>query len=65
MNPLNRGIEADNSSFVTLPQLHSLDKWDDTLKEVADFQYYVSYDFYKMNHPVYHKPAYGFHNSTN
>ncbi|XP_044258948.1 laccase-5-like isoform X2 [Tribolium madens] len=66
LNPLNRGTEADNSSFVTLPQLHSLDEWDDTLKEKADFQYYVSYDFYKMNHPVYHKdPHYGFHNVTN
>ncbi|EEZ98364.1 laccase 1 isoform X1 [Tribolium castaneum] len=65
LNPLNKGTEAD-SSFVTLPQLHSLDEWDDTLKEKADFQYYVSYDFYKMNHPVYHKdPHYGFHNVTN
>ncbi|KAJ3666315.1 hypothetical protein Zmor_001765 [Zophobas morio] len=65
MNALNKGTEADNSSYVSMPQLHSLDQWDDSLQEKADFQYYVSYDFYKMNHPVFHKEnTYGFFNVT-
>jgi L-ascorbate oxidase len=66
MNPLNKGTEADNSSYVSLPQLHSLNEWDDSLQEKADFQYYVSYDFYKIDHPVYHKESlYGFFDVTN
>ncbi|KAJ3627121.1 hypothetical protein MTP99_014525 [Tenebrio molitor] len=66
INPLNKGTEANDSSYISLPQLHSLDEWDESLQEKADFQYYVSYDFYKMNHPVYHKESlYGFFNVTN
>lgn len=63
LNPLNKGTEQLDTKYVSLPQLQSLNKWDDSLKEKADFQYYVSYDFYKIDNPHFHKaPFYGFNN---
>nr|XP_023019016.1 laccase-1-like [Leptinotarsa decemlineata] len=64
INSLNRGVESNNS-FVSMPQLESLLKWDDTLKEKPDFQYYIAYDFYKIdNHEFHRAPHYGFYNFT-
>lgn len=63
LNSLNKGTEHNGTLHITLPRLTSLDGWDDSLKEVADFQYYVAYDFYKLDNPHFHKwPYYGFEN---
>lgn len=61
MNPLNRG-SGDNGS-VSMPELKSLDGWDESLKKDPDVKYYVEYDFYTIDNEHYHKPGlYGFYN---
>nr|ATI08981.1 laccase I [Monochamus alternatus] len=62
INALNRGVES-NSTYISMPQLESLEKWDTSLKSTPDIQYYIAYDFYKLNNPHFHKaPYYGFNN---
>ncbi|XP_056642031.1 uncharacterized protein LOC130448620 [Diorhabda sublineata] len=66
INPLNIGTEG-NDSYVVLPQLESVVPWDETLKEIPDFQYHIAYDFYKLDNIEFHRPPYyGFYtvNST-
>lgn len=61
MNPLNKG--SDDNSSITIAELESLQPWDECLKEIPDFKYYVTYDFYKIDNIHYHSPGlYGFHN---
>ncbi|KAI7815129.1 laccase [Rhyzopertha dominica] len=63
LNPLNKGSHTNGT--VTVTELNSLESPDVTLKEVPDFQYYVEYDFYKLDNAHYHVPGlYGFHNIT-
>ncbi|XP_017770706.1 PREDICTED: laccase-2-like isoform X2 [Nicrophorus vespilloides] len=63
LNSLNKGTEGNDS--ISVPQLHSLLDWDSSLKETADEQYYVGYDFYEIDNPHFHKfPEYGFNNVT-
>lgn len=65
INPLNIGTEG-NESFIPMPNLESLLPWDEALKEVADFQFYVAYDFYKIsNREFYRPPHYGYFDITN
>ncbi|KAG5884696.1 hypothetical protein JTB14_013708 [Gonioctena quinquepunctata] len=64
INALNRGTESNNT-FISMPQLESLLKWDDSLKAKPDFQYYLAYDFYKIDNNEFHRaPNYGFFNFT-
>ncbi|CAG9818287.1 unnamed protein product [Phaedon cochleariae] len=65
VNSLNRGMES-NKSFISMPHLESLQGWDDSLAEKPDFQYYIAYDFYKLDNDEFHRrPLYGFFNFTN
>lgn len=46
-----------------MPELRSLNGWDESLKKEADVKYYLEYDFYKIDNVHFHKPgAYGFYN---
>lgn len=48
-----------------MPELKSLDGWDESLKKEPDLKYYLEYDFYKIDNVHYHKPGlYGFNNSN-
>ncbi|CAG9861309.1 unnamed protein product [Phyllotreta striolata] len=65
INPLNVGTEG-NESFVTMPELESMVPWDDSLKEVADYQFYIAYDFYKISNREFYKPPhYGYFSIQN
>ncbi|KAJ8956580.1 hypothetical protein NQ314_006707 [Rhamnusium bicolor] len=64
INALNRGVES-NASFISMPQLESLEKWDISLKSKPDIQYYIAYDFYTIDNDHFHKrPYYGFFNMS-
>ncbi|KAJ8920457.1 hypothetical protein NQ315_005325 [Exocentrus adspersus] len=64
INALNRGTES-NETFISMPQLESLEKWDVSLKSKPDIQYYLAYDFYTLDNSHFHKaPHYGFFNKT-
>ncbi|KAL3276760.1 hypothetical protein HHI36_012127 [Cryptolaemus montrouzieri] len=64
VNPLNQGTES-KSSFISAPQIESLHGWDESLKPIPDFTYYISYDFYRKDNPHFFKPPfYGFSNIT-
>ncbi|XP_044756692.1 laccase-4-like isoform X2 [Coccinella septempunctata] len=64
VNPLNQGTES-TSSYVSAPEIESLHDWDESLKEIPDFAYYISYDFYRKDNIHFHKaPYYGFSNIT-
>lgn len=38
--------------------MKSLEGWDESLKEVADYQFYVAYDFYAKNNSHFHRSPY-------
>lgn len=55
-------MEERNAS-VSIPHLQSLNELDRSLTKTPDFKYFLSYDFYRMDNPYFHKPnVYGFHN---
>lgn len=61
INTLNAGRSQKGS--LTVPELSSVELpfVDVRLKPVADHQIYISYDFYPLDNPHYHKPKlYGF-----
>uniref|UniRef100_A0A1B6BZ72 Laccase n=2 Tax=Clastoptera arizonana TaxID=38151 RepID=A0A1B6BZ72_9HEMI len=60
VNSLN--VKRNEEGTMSIPDLVSLNNDDDpSLKEVPDQQLYISFDFYKMDNPHYHKPKlYGF-----
>lgn len=61
INTLNAGRLQEGS--LTVPELSSMEnlETDPRLKPIADHQIYISYDFYPMDNPRYHKPKlYGF-----
>ncbi|KAI4484871.1 hypothetical protein M0802_012999 [Mischocyttarus mexicanus] len=59
VNALNEGTESNNS--LSIPLLNSMDENDKTNIEKADYQFYVSYDFYAKNNPYFHREGlYGF-----
>lgn len=42
--------------------MRSLAGYDDSLKEVADYQFYLAYDFYAKNNSHFHRsPYYGYY----
>lgn len=61
INALNKGEEEDET--VSVSELRSATDSDDgSLKEVADYQFYVAYDFYAKNNSHFHKsPYYGYY----
>ncbi|XP_059056219.1 uncharacterized protein LOC131850085 [Achroia grisella] len=60
LNALNKGEEEDET--VSVAEMRSLAGYDDTLKEVADYQFYVAYDFYAKNNSHFHRsPYYGYY----
>ncbi|KAK9884425.1 hypothetical protein WA026_007272 [Henosepilachna vigintioctopunctata] len=58
INPLNKGTESSSNTVVAAPDLQSLLPWDETLKEIPDFTYYISYDFFLINNPHFYKPPF-------
>lgn len=60
LNALNKGEEEDET--ISVAEMRSIDGYDDSLKEVADYQFYVAYDFYAKNNSHFHRmPYYGFY----
>ncbi|CAG9122108.1 unnamed protein product [Plutella xylostella] len=63
LNALNKGEE--DMATISIPEMHSLHAWDESMKEVPDHQFYITYDFYGKNNSEYHKaPYYGFNQMT-
>ncbi|XP_043509689.1 laccase-2-like isoform X3 [Frieseomelitta varia] len=59
INALNEGMETNNS--VSIPLLKAMDKNDKSNIAHPDYQFYVSYDFYKKDNPHFHRgKLYGF-----
>lgn len=60
LNALNKGEEENET--ICVAEMESLEGYDDRLKEVADYQFYVAYDFYAKNNSHFHKsPYYGWY----
>ncbi|XP_045506939.1 laccase-4-like isoform X1 [Colias croceus] len=60
LNALNKGEEDDET--ISVAEMKSLKGYDDSLKEVADYQFYVAYDFYPKNNSHFHRsPYYGYY----
>lgn len=60
LNALNKGEEEDET--ISVAEMRSLAGYDDSLKEVADYQFYVAYDFYAKNNSHFHRsPYYGYY----
>lgn len=61
VNSLNVGTGSTAGSLV-IPELDAIADDDASLKEEPDFRFYLSYDFYEIDNPHYHRsPFYGFH----
>lgn len=59
INALNEGTETNNS--ISIPLLKAMDKNDKSNTADPDYQFYVSYDFYKKDNPHFHRgKLYGF-----
>ncbi|KAM3962212.1 uncharacterized protein ACR2FA_003712 [Aphomia sociella] len=60
LNALNKGEEEDDT--ISVAEMRSLAGYDDSLKEIADYQFYVAYDFYAKNNSHFHRsPYYGYY----
>lgn len=60
INSLNVGTGTEGS--LVIPELDAMAEDDDSLKETPDMTFYLSYDFYKIDNPHFHRyPFYGFH----
>ncbi|XP_012552135.1 uncharacterized protein LOC100174976 isoform X1 [Bombyx mori] len=60
LNALNKGEEEDET--ISVAEMKSLDGYDESLKEIADYQFYVAYDFYAKNNSHFHRsPYYGYY----
>lgn len=53
MNALNEGTETNGS--LSIPLLRAMDENDQSNIQLPDYQFYVSYDFYKKNNPHFHR----------
>ncbi|CAK9821202.1 LCC4 [Anthophora plagiata] len=59
VNALNEGTETNKS--LSIPLLKAMDKNDKSNTVNPDYQFYVSYDFYKKDNPHFHRGyLYGF-----
>lgn len=64
INALNEGTETNNS--ISIPLLKAMDKNDKSNTADPDYQFYVSYDFYKKDNPHFHRgKLYGFNQVKN
>lgn len=54
---MNIGTEG-NDQVVAMPYLESIRPVDESLKEIADFQFYIAYDFYNVSHTEFYKSPY-------
>ncbi|XP_076174595.1 uncharacterized protein LOC143150301 [Ptiloglossa arizonensis] len=64
VNALNEGTETNRS--VSVPLLKAMDDNDESTTSEPDYQFYVSYDFYKKDNPHFHRSKlYGFHQVKN
>ncbi|XP_013168843.1 PREDICTED: laccase-4-like [Papilio xuthus] len=60
LNALNKGEEENET--ISVAEMRSLQGYDDSLKEIADYQFYVAYDFYAKNNSHFHRsPYYGYY----
>jgi hypothetical protein len=60
VNSLNVGTGTTGS--LVIPELYAMADDDESLKEEPDMTFYLSYDFYEIDNPHYHRfPFYGFH----
>ncbi|CAH2239675.1 laccase-2-like [Pararge aegeria] len=60
LNALNKGEEEDET--ISVAEMKSLEGYDESLKEHADYQFYVAYDFYAKNNSHFHRsPYYGYY----
>jgi hypothetical protein len=63
VNALNAGVGTPGS--LVIPELEAIAGDDGTLKKEPDMTFYLSYDFYEIDNPHYHRsPFYGFHQGT-
>ncbi|CAG9792346.1 unnamed protein product [Diatraea saccharalis] len=64
LNALNKGEEDDDT--ISVAGMRSLAGYDESLKEVPDYRFYVAYDFYAKNNTHYHRsPYYGYYQVPN
>ncbi|XP_063393914.1 uncharacterized protein LOC134679036 [Cydia fagiglandana] len=64
LNALNKGEEENET--ISVAEMRSLAGYDDRLKEIPDYQFYVAYDFYAKNNSHFHKsPYYGYYQVPN
>ncbi|XP_068624063.1 uncharacterized protein [Battus philenor] len=64
LNALNKGEEENET--ISVAEMKSLMGYDDSLKEVADYQFYIAYDFYAKNNSHFHRsPYYGYYQVPN
>ncbi|KAI5644658.1 multicopper oxidase domain-containing protein [Phthorimaea operculella] len=60
LNALNRGEEDDET--ISVAEMKSIAGYDESLKPHADYQFYISYDFYPKNNSHFHRsPYYGYY----
>nr|CAD7404504.1 unnamed protein product [Timema cristinae] len=63
MNALNTG--TDDHRSVAIPRLEAIIADDESLKPKADLTYYISYDFYNIDNPHFHRfPYYGYNQAV-
>ncbi|XP_018402155.1 PREDICTED: laccase-4-like [Cyphomyrmex costatus] len=53
VNALNEGTESNNS--ISMPMLDAMDDDDVSNTRNPDYQFYISYDFYKKDNPYFHR----------
>ena len=59
VNGFNKGTESNDT--ISVPQFDSVDPDDPANTRDPDYQFYITYDFYNINNPLYHrKNLYGF-----
>ncbi|KOC68923.1 Laccase-4 [Habropoda laboriosa] len=64
VNALNEGTETNES--LSIPLLKAMDENDESNTVDPDYQFYVSYDFYKKDNPHFHRGyLYGFNQVKN
>lgn len=60
LNALNKGEEEDET--ISVAEMRSLAGYDDSLKEIPDYRFYIAYDFYAKNNSHFHRsPYYGYY----
>ncbi|KAL4713687.1 hypothetical protein ACJJTC_004218 [Scirpophaga incertulas] len=64
LNALNKGEEDEDT--ISVADMRSLAGYDDSLREIPDYQFYIAYDFYAKNNSHFHRsPYYGYYQVPN